>query len=242
MEEYDDTTYGQRIFEVYDELYSEFDSESIKLLTDLAGDGPALELGIGTGRIALPLLENGINVQGIDASEAMLSRLRSKKGGNEIDVLIGSFADFEIGRQFRLIYVAFNTFFALLTQEEQVQCFQSVSEHLSPDGVFVIEAFVPDMGRFDAAHQTVRAVSVSESLVQLDVSQHDPVNQQVISQHVQLTGEGNRLYPVKLRYAWPSELDLMAKIANLRLRHRWSSWSQGQFTRDSIKHISVYGH
>ncbi len=239
MKEYDDTTYGERIAEAYDELFSEYDPESIKLLAELAGNGPALELGIGTGRIALPLHSEGIEVQGIDASEAMLERLRSKKGGNEIEVLTSSFADFEIDRRFQLIYVVFNTFFALLTQEEQVQCFRSVSDHLSSDGVFLMEAFVPDMTRF-ADHQSVRSVSVTEDSAQLDVSHHDPVTQQVTSQHVLISREGNRLYPVKLRYVWPSELDLMARIAGLSLAHRWSSWLKEEFTRESTKHISVY--
>jgi SAM-dependent methyltransferase len=239
MDKYDDKTYGEKIAGVYDELYAGYDPQSIEVLADLAGDGPVLELGIGTGRIALPLLEQGIPVYGIDASEAMLSKLRSKKGGEKIKTVTGSFAEFKMETRFRLVYVVFNTFFALLAQEEQVQCFRSVREHLSSDGVFLLEAFVPDLARFEA-HQALRAVRISDDFVQLDASQHDPVTQQVVSQHVMLTSAGNRLYPVKLRYAWPSELDLMARIAGLSLLHRWSSWSKAAFTRESTKHISVY--
>jgi SAM-dependent methyltransferase len=241
MDEYDDATYGDRIAGVYDELYGEYDPAEVELLAELAGDGPALELGIGTGRIALPLREKGIVVQGIDVSEAMLEKLRSKPGGTEIEVVKGSFAAFQIEQRFRLIYVVFNTFFALLTQEEQVQCFQSASDHLLPDGVFLIEAFAPDMSRF-VDHQAVRAVRLAEGLAQLDISQIDPVAQQVVSQHVLLSEDGTRLYPVKIRYAWPSEMDLMARIANLVLVHRWSSWTKEKFTPESKKHISVYGH
>jgi hypothetical protein len=171
----------------------------------------------------------------------MLSKLRAKEHGAEIEVLTGSFAEFKIDRRFQIIYVVFNTFFGLLTQEEQVRCFKSVSEHLDPEGLFLMELFVPDLTRF-VDHQTVRTVSQSEHEIQLDVSQVDPVSQQVISHHVLLSNKGTRLYPVKLRYAWPSELDLMAEIASLSLRHRWGSWSKEAFTKESKKHISVYGH
>ncbi|MGD8632993.1 MAG: class I SAM-dependent methyltransferase, partial [Anaerolineales bacterium] len=188
MNEYQYSTYGNNISEVYDEFYAEFDPASIELLAKLAGDGPALELGIGTGRVAIPLHEKGIKLHGIDASEAMLSKLKAKGGGAEIKTLTGSFARFNIEQSFRLIYVIFNTFFALLTQEEQVQCFQTVSDHLSEDGAFLIEAFVPDLKRFED-FQTVRAVSVTEDLVRLEVTQHDPLFQHIISQHVVIDPE-----------------------------------------------------
>jgi len=241
MKEYDETTYGQRIAEIYDELYSDYDPASIELLAELAGNGPALELGIGTGRIALPLHERGIAVQGIDASEAMLSRLRAKPHGAEIEVVTGSFAAFKMDTRFSLIYVVFNTFFNLQTQEEQVRCFRSVREHLAPDGVFLMEVFVPDLCRF-TDHQTVRTIRLTDQAVNVEVSQVDPVAQQVTTKHVLLSEDGIRLFPVKLRYAWPSELDLMAQIAGLSLRHRWGSWAREAFTKDSQKHVSVYGH
>jgi SAM-dependent methyltransferase len=240
MNEYKDETYGDRIAEIYDELYGEYDPASVELLAELAGDGPALELGIGTGRIALPLQAKGVAVQGIDASEAMISRLRSKQGGTEIEVLRSSFANFKIDGRFQLVYVVFSTFFSLLTQEEQVSCFKSVGEHLAPGGVFVLEVFVPDLGRF-VDGQTVRGVTLSEDAVHLNVSQVDPAAQQVTAQHVLLSQQGISLYPVKVRYAWPSELDLMARLAGLTLRHRWSSWSKEAFTAESKRHISVYG-
>jgi SAM-dependent methyltransferase len=240
MMQYDESTYGDRIANTYDELYTEYDPASIELLCELAGNGPVLELGIGTGRIALPLQKKGVIVHGIDASAAMIQKLRSKPKGDKIEVLNGSFAQFRLDKHFQLVYVVSNTFFCLLTQAEQVQCFRSVSEHLFPDGLFLIEAFVPDLSRF-IDHQTVRAVNQSEDVVQLDVSQVDPVSQQVTSQHVLLSKAGPEMYPVKLRYAWPSELDLMAQLAGLTLKHRWGSWSKEEFTKHSTKHISVYG-
>lgn len=239
MNEYDDTTYGQRIAEAYDELYSGYDPASIELLAELVGRGTALELGIGTGRIALPLQEKGVFVQGIDASEKMISKLRAKPHGAEIEVLKGSFSDFKIDKHFSLIYVVFNTFFALLTQEQQIQCFNSVKHHLSPQGVFLLEVFVPNLCRF-TDHQTVRAVSIKEHVVNLEVSQLDPVAQQVTSHHILLSNDGIHSYPVKIRYAWPSELDLMAQITGFSLQHRWGSWSKEAFTKDSQKHISIY--
>ena len=240
MKEYEDKTYGDRIAGVYDAFYADYDPASIELLAELAGDGPALELGIGTGRIALPLHEKGVVVHGIDASEAMLAKLRAKEHGTGIDVLTGSFAEFQLDRRFQLIYVVFNTFFGLLTQEEQLSCFKSAAAHLSPGGVFLMEVFVPDLCRF-VNYQTVRTVNLAEDVVHLEASQLDPVAQQVSGQHVVLSTEGTRFYPVKLRYVWPSELDLMAQIAGLSLRHRWGSWSREAFTRESKKHISVYG-
>jgi SAM-dependent methyltransferase len=240
MKDFDDTTYGDQIADEYDALYSEYDPASIDLLAELAGRGPALELGIGTGRIALPLQERGVTVQGIDASEPMVSKMRAKPGGADIEVLMGSFADFKLKQRFKLIYVVFNTFYALLTQEEQVSCFKSVGEHLLDDGIFLVEAFVPDLKRF-IDHQTVRVIKQALNLSQLDVSQHDPVAQHITAQHIILSPEGTSIYPVKLRYVWPSELDLMAQLAGLSLRHRWGSWTKDEFTRESTKHISVYG-
>ena len=141
--------------------------------------------------------------------------------------------------RFQLIYIAFNMFFSLLTQQEQVRCFRSVSEHLLEGGLFLIEAFVPDLNRFED-DQTIRVSCMTGNRVQLEVSQHNPVEQQVNSRHVFLSEEGVRIYPVKLRYAWPSELDLMAQLAGMRLKNRWGTWEKGVFTRESKSHVSLY--
>jgi hypothetical protein len=169
----------------------------------------------------------------------MVAQLRAKPGGDAIPVTIGNFADVGVGGQFSLIYVLFNTFFQLLTQDEQVRCFENAARHLLPGGVFVLEAFVPDLSRY-ARRQAVSATLVTDGEVRLDVSSHDPLAQRTDSQHVVLTEQGVKLYPVKIRYAYPPELDLMARLAGLRLLHRWGTWEQGPFTAESGKHVSVY--
>ncbi|MDQ3805853.1 MAG: class I SAM-dependent methyltransferase, partial [Acidobacteriota bacterium] len=197
-----------------------------------------LELGVGTGRVALPLRERGVEVHGIDASPAMVERLRAKPGGDRIAVTLGDFAEVGVGGEFALVYVVFNTFFALLSQEAQVRCFRNVARRLSPAGVFLVEAFVPDVARYSGG-QVNRATEVTLDRVVYDVAQHDPVRQYVIGQSVVIADGRVRLYPVQLRYAWPSELDLMARLAGLRLRERRGGWQREPFT-GSGKHVSVY--
>jgi SAM-dependent methyltransferase len=242
MDGYAPETYGERIAAVYDELHgpSQAANSAVKFLTDLAGAGRALELAIGTGRIALPLAERGVPVDGIDISPAMVERLRAKPGGDAIAVTIGDFADVAVSGTYRLVYVVFNTFFALLSQERQCECFANVAEHLEPDGSFVIEAFVPDLGRF-RNNGSVSAVSAGVDTVRLDVSRHDPLGQRVDATHVHIGPGGIELFPVSLRYAWPAELDLMAQLAGLRLRERWDSWDRQPFTTTTPMAISVYG-
>ena len=239
MNFYADETYGERVAGVYDEWFSEYDPHAIDALAELARNGRALELGIGTGRIALPLSQQNVEVHGIDAAPSMISRLRSKPGSDRITVTQGSFADVAVDGEFALVYVVFNTFFALPSQQDQVRCFRNVAAHLSPDGCFVIEAFVPNMARFTAG-QVNWATRVTEDLVELDVGRHDQATQRVVSQKVVITDGNVRLYPVQIRYAWPSELDLMAQLAGLRLRDRWSNWNREPFTSESGKHISIY--
>jgi SAM-dependent methyltransferase len=241
MENYTEKTYGERIASVYDQWYSDFEQAAISTLGELAGNGKALELGIGTGRIAIPLLKAGVNVHGIDVSESMVAKLKVKPGGDKIPVTFGNFADIPVDGKFSLIYVVFNTFFSLLTQEEQVRCFQNVANHLEAEGVFVIEAFVPDMARFTAG-QTTRVIKIDDNELRIDASQVEMDKQLISSQHVIFTDHGTRFYPVKIRYVWPSEMDLMAKLAHLHLRERWSNWEKASFTTQSKMHISVYEH
>jgi len=239
MNFYSDETYGERVAGVYDEWHSEYDPLAIDALAELAQNGKALELGIGTGRIALPLSERNLEVYGIDAAPSMISRLRSKPGADRITVTQGSFADVAVEGEFVLVYVVFNTFFALSSQEEQVRCFRNVAARLTRGGCFVIEAFVPDLTRFDHG-QANWATKVTEDVVELDVGRHDQATQRVTSQKVVITDGNVRLYPVQIRYAWPSELDLMSQLAGMRLRERWSSWKRDPFTSESGKHISIY--
>ena len=232
-------TYGERIADIYDQLHTSYEEAAISTLTQLAGNGPVLELGIGTGRIALPLAESGLPVHGIDASAAMVSKLRAKPGGGDIPVTMGNFADVNVDGEFSLVFVVFNTFFLLLSQKEQLRCFRNVANHLSQDGVFLLEAFVPDMTRFDRG-QNVSATNVTTESVRLDVSEHNPLEQRVNSHHLSITKDGIKLCPIQIRYAWPSELDLMAELAGLRLKWRWGGWQRESFTARSEKHISVY--
>ena len=230
-----------RMAEVYDEWFGvPSDTEdTVAFLSDLAGQGPVLELGIGTGRIALPLAQRGHEVHGVDASEAMVEKLRGKNGGESIPVTIGDFAELDVEGDFSLVYVVFNTFFALLSQEDQVRCFSNVSRRLQERGVFVIEAFVPDMTRWDR-NQRIETRHLEKDSVVLDAAKHEPVEQRVASNHLVVSEAGVTIYPVRLRYAWPSELDLMARLAGLRLRERWGGWRREPFTASSVKHVSVY--
>jgi SAM-dependent methyltransferase len=239
MKEYIASTYGDHLADVYDQWFGSVEDAAIDRLSELAKGGRALELGVGTGRVALPLAARGIEVHGIDASNAMVSKLRAKPGGESIAVTIGDFADVRVEGEFPLVFVVCNTFFGLPTQEEQVRCFRNVAAHLAEGGSFVIEAFVPDMTRFTGG-QEVRTFAVSTEHASLQLSRHDLVLQRVKGQLVVFRNNELKLYPVEIRYCWPSELDLMAQLAGLRLRHRWGAWTQGEFNAASQKHISVY--
>ncbi|MFL6274821.1 MAG: class I SAM-dependent DNA methyltransferase [Blastocatellia bacterium] len=239
MDEYIKATYGEHLAEVYDQWFGDYEQDAIEQLAKLAGGGPALELGIGTGRIALPLAARGITVHGIDAAPPMVARLRARPGGDAIAVTMGDFADVNVEGEFPLVFIVFNTLFALLTQEEQARCFRNVAAHMTEDGRFVVEAFVPDVARFRNG-QSVRAYTVTNDRVSLQVAQHDAVRQRLMTQYIVFTEQGMKLYPVEVRYAWPSELDLMAELAGLKLRHRWGNWKREEFNSNSEKHISVY--
>jgi SAM-dependent methyltransferase len=243
MEGYRPETYGDRIADVYDRLTAVLPdpADCVERLAELAGPGPALELGIGTGRVALPLAAGGVEVHGIDASAAMVAQLRAKPGGDAIPVTIGDFADVAVEGRYRLVYVVFNTFFALLTQDDQVRCLAGVAGHLAPGGAFVVQAFVPDPTLYTGG-QSVRASQLGLDEVRLDVARHDPVAQRVDFQTVLLSASGVRLQPGAIRYAWPSELDLMARLAGLRLRERWGGWRREPFTSASGQHVSLYEH
>ncbi len=241
MDYYTEATYGDRIANVYDQWYNEFDPTAISRLAELARGGRALELGIGTGRIALPLVKAGVAVEGIDISTTMVDRLRSKPGGEGIPVTMGNFADVNVEGQYSLIYVVFNTFYSLLTQEEQVKCFQNVASHLASNGVFVLETFVPDLTRFTAG-QAVRLTRIGENEVHMDVTLIETDKQVTNTQHMMITDHETRFFPVKLRFTWPSEMDLMARLSHLQLVERWSDWEKSPFTSASRMYISIYGH
>ena len=235
----DPATYGERWAEVYDDLHAGADPTAVAVLADLAQGGRALELGIGTGRFALPLAATGVDVEGIDASESMVAKLREKPGGEDIPVTLGDFADVGRPGPFDLIFFVFNTFYVLLEQAAQVRCFGNVAKRLKPDGAFVIEAFVPDLSRFQR-NQSISVDWLRDDHVSLDLSRHDPVAQQVTNQIVYLSHGSFDMRPIKIRYAWPSELDLMAQLAGMRLHARWANWSRSPFDASSTNHVSVY--
>jgi SAM-dependent methyltransferase len=234
-------SFGEDVAKEYGDVQRGDEVAAVAFLEQLAGGGPAFELAIGAGRIALPLAARGIRVDGVDISPAMVGQLRVKPGGDQLAVTIGDFADVPAPGRYRLIYVVWNTFFNLLTQEEQVRCFQNVAAHLTEDGSFVIETYVPSFLYRLRNDQYVDAEAIEVNEVRLDVLRHDAATQIIEESHVSLSSAGIRLNPVVQRYAWPSELDLMARIAGLRLKGRWGGWNRDPFTSSSELHVSVYG-
>jgi SAM-dependent methyltransferase len=241
MENYGASSYGDRIADIYDDLYEGGldTTATVDLLAELAGKGRALELSIGTGRVAVPLAARGVQVEGIDASEAMVEKLRRRPGGPDIPVTIGDFTDVAVDGRFQLVYIPFTTFFALPSQPEQIRCLRNVAAHLEPDGWFVLDAFVPDLRRFHGG-QAVSVPKVESDRVLLDVAHHDPVTQTIHSSHVLLSDAGVRLFPVVVRYAWPAELDAMALVAGLTLAHRYADYNRRPFEAISARHVSIY--
>ena len=240
----DDGYFGERVAARYDEsgeLAGMFDpavvGPTVDFLAELAGSGRALELGIGTGRIALPLAQRGVRVHGIELSKAMAARLRAKPGGEEIGVTIGDFATATADGAFSVAYLVFNTISNLTTQAAQVACFGNVAAHLEPGGCFVIEVGVPDLQRLPPG-ETVRAFHVGETRWGLD--EYDVANQGLISHHFELVDGRVERNSIPFRYTWPAELDLMAELAGMSLRERWSGWRREPFTSDSRKHVSVW--
>ena len=242
MEGFDPLTiFGPERAGLYDAALRGDEDATVAFLERLARGGPALELAIGTGRIALPLAARGIRVDGIESSPAMVERLRSKPGGDAISVTVGDMADVGVSGEYPLVFLVYNTLFNLLTQDDQVRCFQNVAAHLTGEGSFVVEAFVPAFLHRLSNDQYVEAEAVELEEVWLDVGRHDPVTQTLEESHVRLSAGGIVLQPIVARYAWPAELDLMARMAGLRLKERWGGWSGDPFTAQSRSHVSVYG-
>ena len=210
---------------------------TVDFLTDLAGDGAALELGIGTGRIALPLSARGVPVHGIDLSPGMVAQLQAKPGAADIDVTIGDFATTLVPGTFRLAYLVFNTIGNLTSQDDQVACFTNVGRHLEPGGCFVIEVGVPPLRRLPPGETTL-AFNVTPDHVGFDT--FDVARQQGVSHHYWVGAGRAETFSLPYRFVWPAELDLMARIGGMRLRERWSDWSRTPFTGESVSHVSVW--
>ena len=213
---------------------------AVDFLADLASAGAALELGIGTGRIALPLSDRGVPVHGIDVSPAMVERLRAKPGAEAIAVTIGDFATTRVDGAFTLAYLVYNTIMNLTTQDEQVACFRNVADHLLPGGRFAIEVLVPPLRRLPPG-ETVRAFALSPTHLGIDEFTDLTAAQLTHSHHYWLTGDGRvEVFSAPYRYVWPSELDLMARMAGMTLRERWSGWTREPYTSESTSHVSVW--
>jgi len=210
---------------------------TVDFLAERAGDGAALELGIGTGRVAVPLHQRGVPVHGIELSPAMVAKLREKQEADTIGVTIGDFAETRVDGSFRLVYLVFNTINNLTTQGEQVACFENVARHLEPGGCFVIEVGVPELQRLPPG-ETARPFSVTEDHLGFDT--FDVATQGLASHHFFRVGDHYERFSQPFRYVWPAELDLMARIAGMRLRERWADWDRSPFTNDSRKHVSVW--
>ena len=234
--------FGERIAERYDESSADmFDPAVVDpaadFLAGLAGDGAALELGIGTGRIALPLSKRGVRVHGIDLSAAMVAKLREKPGAEQIEVTVGDFASTRVDGTFSLAYLVFNTISNLTTQDAQVACFQNAAAHLAPGGCFVIEVNVPGL-RTLPPRKTSQVFDLAEEHIGID--EYDVANQGLISHHFWPVGGKWEQRSIPFRYTWPAELDLMARLAGMTLRERWSGWQREPFTSESTKHVSVW--
>jgi cyclopropane fatty-acyl-phospholipid synthase-like methyltransferase len=212
----------------------------VACLAELAGGGGLLEMGIGTGRLALPLRARGVQVQGIEASPAMVAELRRRPGGAEIPVAVGSFADTKLpSSRFSVVVLALHTIFGLPTHDEKIRCFANAEQHLDEGGVFVVEATILDVGAFRQG-QAVIPRYMSPEHVELQVLRYDSATQSVDTTNVHLSGDGVRLNSFRNAYASPQELDLMARLGGLRLRERWGSWTREPFTHESTRHVSVY--
>ncbi len=211
----------------------------VSVLEGLAGTGPVMELGIGTGRIALPLAARGIRVDGVEISTPVVERLRREPGGDQLTVTVGNFADVSYPDSYSLIYVVANALLNLYTQEDQIRCFANVAEHLSEGGVFVVEAYGPAF--IQGLDEKVRAASIDADKVGLEMHRHDVARQIIEWSYVSLGGDAVHMRPIVQRYVWPSEMDLMAQIAGLKLKERWGGWRREPFGSKSKVQVSVYG-
>jgi SAM-dependent methyltransferase len=238
----DDGYFGERIAATYDKALTEkFDPSAVDpvvgFLARLSGDGDALEFGIGTGRIALPLARRSVSVHGIDTSRAMVERLKLKQGDEQVDVTIGDFSTTVVDGSFTLVYLVFNTIMNLTTMASQISCFRNAAAHLKPGGHFVIEVMVPQLQRL-AKGETLLACDLSER--HWGVDEYDVVSQGLTSHHAQIIDGKTELSSTPFRYVWPAELDLMAQLAGLTPAERWADWDQEPFTADSPSHVSVW--
>jgi SAM-dependent methyltransferase len=233
------TSFGYEASRTYDADARGDEEETVRFLAGLAGGGDALEFAVGTGRIALPLQAAGVRVDGIEQSQHMVDRMREKPGGGRVAVTVGDMSRVTAGRTYGPVYLVFNTIGNLLTQDDQVRCFENAARHLDDDGVFVLECRVPTAPA-RPGHQFIDIERLEADRIGLDVCRYDPVSQILDENHVRIGVDGLAFSPIRLRLAYPPEFDLMARIAGLRLRGRWGGWNGEPFDATSWRHVSVY--
>jgi len=240
---FDPGEYGRHIGAVYDTVaaaaFPTDTDAAVALLADLAEGGPVLEFGVGTGRLALPLAQRGLPVHGIDGAQEMVDQLRGKPGGAAVPVAVGNFADTRVDGEFALVVLVANTIYALPSQDAQVRTFRNAAAHLCPGGRFVIEAWVPDVTDFHAG-RALRIVSIEDRRVVLEAAELDPVEQHMRTTKMFCGPDGVQAFPANHRYAWPAELDLMARLAGLHREERWQDWRRHPYTAASRNHVTVY--
>ncbi len=237
---FDPSEYGRHVADVYDDVYRDLSPDAaVACIADYAAGGAVLELGIGTGRLALPLAAGGVPVEGIEGSAEMVEALRGKPGGEEVPVVVGDFATATTGRRYGVVVLAFNTINALPSQDAQVDTFANAAAHLEPGGVFLVENWVPDPAAFHG-NRAVLVHEIGQDQVLLDVAQLHPAEQRMTTTRLAFTDGGVRLLPANHRYVWPAELDLMARLAGLHLEDRFEDWSRRPFTDSSRTYVAVY--
>ncbi|MEX2274341.1 MAG: class I SAM-dependent methyltransferase [Actinomycetota bacterium] len=237
-----DGYFGERIAADYDTADTDmFDpavvDPVVDVLVEVAGSGRALELGIGTGRIALPLARRGVSVHGIELSKAMVAKMRAKSGGDDIDVTIGDFGTTTVDGSFSLVYLVYDTIMNLTSQAAQVACFRNAAAHLEPGGCFVIEVMIPELRRLPPG-ETFHVFHGSE--LSWGIDEYDVATQGLTSHHLEIVDGRLERSSFPFRYTWPAELDLMAALAGMKPRDRWSGWKREPFTNDSRKHVSIW--
>ncbi|MEM8634054.1 MAG: class I SAM-dependent methyltransferase [Pseudomonadota bacterium] len=240
MADWNSSSFGELYADEYDALHDPGTTkDSVDLISSLAGDGTLFELAIGTGRMAIPLAKKGHVIQGLEASSEMVAKLREKPGGDAIHVQIADMSEFETRERYDFAFLVFNTLFNLTSQSAQIGCFASVADCLNPRGYFLVETFVPDIGRFRSG-EDVSVSKLDTESVWLEAVVHNGVDQTLDFQRIRYSREGVKIAPLKMRYAWPAEIDLMAQLAGLRLKHRWGGWNRESFTDKSRMHVSLY--
>ena len=235
------TSFGADAAAHYDDDTRGDEEDAAAFLAEYAREGPALEFAIGTGRIALPLAGKGVRVDGIELSPHMVEQLRARPKGQEVNVIIGDMSSATTNRLYPLVYLVFNTIFNLLTADDQIRCFENAARHLSPNGYFVVEAALPHAWIAPGQADYVHTEYVGKDTVGLDVARYDPVTQLLEENHVELTAQGITMSPIVCRLITPGEMDLMARIAGMRLIHRFADWRRTAFDIHSKAHVSVYG-